>query len=98
MGAQQAERGGREAGLHDRALVGEVERDDVVGGVRRPASPATAVTATVRERAERISAWATSVVVPERESASTTSYVARRHLGGGERVGAPVAALSRSAA
>ena len=33
----------------------------------------TAVTATVRERDERISARATSVVVPERDSASTTS-------------------------
>ena len=33
----------------------------------------TAVMATVRERAERISAWATSVVVPERDSATTTS-------------------------
>ena len=33
----------------------------------------TAVMATVREREERISAWATSVVVPERESATTTS-------------------------
>ena len=33
----------------------------------------TAVIATVRERAERISACATSVVVPERDSATTTS-------------------------
>ena len=32
------------------------------------------MTATVRERSERISACATSDVVPERDSASTTSY------------------------
>ena len=63
---------GGEAGLDDGRLVGELERDDLVGRVGDRRSGHRGERHRARA-AERISACATSVVVPERESATTTS-------------------------
>ena len=72
--AQQRERSGREARLHDRPLVGE-RRASIgdAGGARRQGTRRTAVSATVRAATARASACSTSLVVPEREIASSTS-------------------------
>ena len=97
--AQERQRARREPRLYHRALVGELERDDLVGrlgdgGVRdarrsrRGADPAVA-------RGSRT----TSVVVPLREIATTVGVraIEPAHLGGGEGVRLPVPERSRGA-
>ena len=71
MGAEQGERGGGEAGLHDGLLVGEVEDDDLVGSAITGVS-GSAVIAVVAG-AGALSSSSTSVVVPDRVIASTRS-------------------------